>query len=31
MLQSALPILKSRKTQINTVEKPVELAAILVK
>lgn len=31
MFQGAVPILKSRKTQINKVEKPVELAVILVK
>lgn len=30
MLQGALPIEKSRQTQMNTVEKPVELAVILV-
>jgi len=31
MLQGAIPIPKSRKTQINTVEKPVKLAVIPVK
>lgn len=31
MLQGALPIQKSRQTQINTVEKPVELAVMFVK
>lgn len=31
MFQGAPPILESRKTKINKVEKPVELAVILLK